>query len=454
MRIPRALTIAGSDSGGGAGIQADLKTFAALGVHGMSAITSITAQNTHQVTRVVDLDPEMVVEQIRVCVDDIGVDSIKTGMLHTSSIIRAVAAELRRTSAPVVVDPVMVAKSGAPLLMPDAVESLKLELLPLATVVTPNAREAERLCGFEVKTVENQVKAAKEIARLGCRTVVVKGGHVQGQKVVDVVYHEGDVVKLEGERIDSKNTHGTGCVFASAIAAHLAHGREIVESVRLAKEFVTDAIRYGLDLGRGAGPVNPVWSTLRKAYMFESCERVRSAAEYLESIEEGGLMCPESMINLVEVVPHGERVEDVIGLSGRIIRVGSRLRVNACPVPGGSKHVASAVVTAHSLDKRFRAGMNVKFDHEFLEAAKSLGFSVSSYDRSREPPSIKSVEGMTIRWGVSEAYKAAGNVTDIIYHVGDYGKEPMILILGFDATDVVKKFHYIFNRYLTNRSKK
>ncbi|MCS7117737.1 MAG: bifunctional hydroxymethylpyrimidine kinase/phosphomethylpyrimidine kinase [Thaumarchaeota archaeon] len=453
MRIPRALTVAGSDSGGGAGIQADLKTFAALGVHGMSAITSITAQNTYQVTRVVDLDPDMVVEQIRVCVEDIGVDSIKTGMLHTSEIIRAVASELKKIGVPVVVDPVMVAKSGAPLLKPDAIESLKSELLPVAAVVTPNAREAERLCGFEVRSVEDQARAAKEIARMGCRTVVVKGGHVQGPKVVDVVYHEGEVVKLEGERLESKNTHGTGCAFASAIAAHLAHGREVVEAVRLAKEFVADAIRHGLDFGRGAGPINPSWSTLRKALLLESCENVRAAAEYLESVDGAGVLCPESMINLAEVVPFGERIEDVVGLPGRIVRVGNKLRVSSCPMPGGSKHLASAVLTAHSFDKRFRAAMNVRFDEGIVEAARHLGLSVSSYDRSKEPPSIKAIEGMTIRWGVSEAFKAAGRVTDIIYHKGDFGKEPMILILGSDAIDVVKKFHNIFNRYFSQKTK-
>ncbi|MDW8043420.1 MAG: bifunctional hydroxymethylpyrimidine kinase/phosphomethylpyrimidine kinase [Nitrososphaerota archaeon] len=448
MRLPRALTVAGSDSGGGAGIQADLKTFAALGVHGMSAITSITAQNTHEVTRVVDLDPEMVVEQIRVCVEDIGVDSVKTGMLHTSEIIRAVAGELRRIRAPIVVDPVMVAKSGAPLLRPDAVETLKSELLPIATVVTPNAREAERLCGFEVKSVEDQVKAAKEIAQLGSKAVVVKGGHVPGRKVVDVVYYEGEIAELEGDRIETRNTHGTGCVFASAIAAHLAHGREVVESVKLAKRFVEDAIRYGLDLGRGSGPVNPVWAAVRKARLLEACESVRAATELLESIEGAGRMCPESMINLVETIEYGQTAEDVVGYPGRIVRVGDKLRASTCPTPGGSRHVASAVLVAHSFDRRVRSAMNVRFDARFIEVAKSLGYSVSSYDRSKEPPSIKQVEGMTIRWGVGEAIKSSGRVTDLIYHTGDYGKEPMTLIFGFNAVDVVKKFQRILNSYL------
>jgi hydroxymethylpyrimidine/phosphomethylpyrimidine kinase len=445
VRIPRALTVAGSDSGGGAGIQADLKTFAALGVHGMSAITSITAQNTYSVTRVVDLDPEMVVEQIRVCVEDIGVDAVKTGMLHTTDIIRAVADELRKISAPKVVEPVMVAKSGSPLLREDAIKTLVEELIPIADVVTPNAREAERLTGIPVKGLEDQKRAAKEIAELGARAVVVKGGHINGPMVHDVLYFNGDYIVLESERIRTKNTHGTGCTFASAIAAHLAHGTEIVQAVRKAKEFVTDAIRYGLDLGKGSGPVNPLWATLRKAWLYETIENVRVATEILERVDGIGWICPESMINLAEVVPYGSSNDDVVGIPGRIVNVGGRLRASSCPRPGGSRHVASAVLVAHSLDRRVRAAMNVRYDERILESAVRLGMSVSSYDRSREPPEIKSVEGMTIRWGVQEAFNQVGKATDIVYHLGDFGKEPMITIFGEDAVDVVKKLFRILN---------
>ncbi len=446
MKIPRALTIAGSDSGGGAGIQADLKTFAALGVHGMSAITSITAQNTYSVTKVVDLDPEMVVEQIRVCVEDIGVDAVKTGMLHTTEIIRAVADELEKIPAPKVVDPVMIAKSGAPLLKEDAIRTLTDELIPIADVVTPNAKEAERLTGVPVKGLEDQKRAAKEIAQMGARAVVVKGGHIEGPVVRDVLYFGGEYIILESERIQTKNTHGTGCTFASAIAAYLARGEDVVQAVKKSKEFVTDAIRYGLDLGRGSGPVNPVWGVLRKAWLFEAIEDVRAATEVLERTEGIGWICPESMINLVETVPYGSSSEDVVGIPGRIVNVGGRLKASSCPRPGGSRHVASAVLVAHSIDRRIRSAMNVRYDERILESALRLGMSVSRYDRSEEPPEVKSVEGMTIRWGVREAFIRAGKVTDIVYHRGDYGKEPMITIFGENALDVVKKLLRILNK--------
>lgn len=446
MRIPRALTVAGSDSGGGAGIQADLKTFAALGVHGMSAITSITAQNTYSVTRVVDLDPEMVVEQIRVCLEDIGVDAVKTGMLHTREIIEAVAGELRSHLAPKVVDPVMVAKSGAPLLRDDAIRSLVETLIPIADVVTPNAREAERLTGKRVNDLEDQKRAAREIAEMGAKAVVVKGGHIDGPVTRDVLYFDGEFHVIEAERIPTKNTHGTGCTFASAVAAHLAHGRNVIEAVRLAKEFVTDAIRYGLDLGKGSGPVNPVWSVLRRAWLLEAIESVRSAVESLELVDGIGWVCPESMINIVEVVPYGSDRSDVVGIPGRMVNVGGRLRASSCPKPGGSRHVASAVLVAHSMDRRIRAAMNVRYDERIISAARELGMTVSSYDRSKEPPEIKGVEGMSIRWGVGEAFNQAGKVTDIVYHLGDFGKEPMITIFGEDAMDVVKKLLRILNK--------
>ncbi|MDR7556420.1 MAG: bifunctional hydroxymethylpyrimidine kinase/phosphomethylpyrimidine kinase [Armatimonadota bacterium] len=256
--IPRALTIAGSDSGGGAGIQADLKTFSALGVFGMTAITALTAQNTTGVFGVVEIAPAFVAQQIDTVVTDIGVDAVKTGMLASAGIIEAVADRLRAHRLEVlVVDPVMIAKSGAPLLRPDAVEALRTLLLPLALVVTPNLHEARALTGQEIRTVREMEDAARRLHALGPRAVVVKGGHL-AEAPVDVFYDGRRLVHLRAERIATPHTHGTGCVFASAIAAELAKGREVEEAVRRAKTFVTAAIRAALPLGRGHGPANPM----------------------------------------------------------------------------------------------------------------------------------------------------------------------------------------------------
>ena len=265
--MQKALTIAGSDSGGGAGIQADLKTFAALGVYGMSALTAITAQNTVGVQGVYELPAEFVGLQIDSVVSDIGVDAVKTGMLANAEIIAVVAAKVKEHDLPnLVVDPVMVAKSGDPLLREDARDALISLLLPLAVVVTPNLHEARVLTGLTIETPEDMRKAAAAIHELGTRYVVVKGGHLPGESV-DVLFDGREFTLFRSPRIETRNTHGTGCTFASAIAAGLARGQGVVEAVGAAKEFITVALRHSLDLGQGHGPTHHFAALYERAGM-------------------------------------------------------------------------------------------------------------------------------------------------------------------------------------------
>lgn len=262
MSIPRVLIIAGSDSGGGAGVQADLKTVSMLGAFGMTAITALTAQNTTGVYGVIEVPPEFVAKQIEVCVRDIGCDAVKTGMLASAEIIEVVAEQVRKHNLrSLVVDPVMVAKSGAPLLNPEAIDSLKGKLFPLATVITPNLHEAKALTGMEIRSLEEMKEAAKRLREFGVQFVVVKGGHLEGTKEsIDILYDGDDFTEFRAPRHETKNTHGTGCIFASAIAAGLAAGLDIKSAVRQAKEFVTAAIKEALPLGKGHGPANPCFS--------------------------------------------------------------------------------------------------------------------------------------------------------------------------------------------------
>ena len=254
--MKKALTIAGSDSGGGAGIQADLKTFAALGVYGTSALTAITAQNTLGVTGVQELTPDMVGAQIDAVISDIGTDAVKTGMLSNSRIIQVVADKVAEHSLPnLVVDPVMVAKGGDPLLQEEAVDALRTLLVPLALVVTPNLPEASVLVGYPVENLEQARQAARDIVAMGSRSVVVKGGHLQGD-AVDVFYNGSDFREFSAPRVETTSTHGTGCTFASAIAAGLAKGMAVEEAVSQAKEYVTEAIRKSFPVGSGHGPLN------------------------------------------------------------------------------------------------------------------------------------------------------------------------------------------------------
>ena len=254
--IPRAMTIAGSDSGGGAGIQADLKTFAALGVYGTSVLTAITAQNTVGVRGVHEISVEMVAAQIESVISDIGADAVKTGMLVSSDIIETVARELAHFRVDrLVVDPVMVAKSGDRLLREEAVDAMRRSLLPLATVVTPNIPEAETLAGMKIESRADARRAAEKIVSMRAKAVVVKGGHLPGPPV-DLFYDGREFREYSAPRIETRNTHGTGCTFASAIAAGLARGMEIVDAVAAAKEYVTEAIRHSFDVGQGHGPLN------------------------------------------------------------------------------------------------------------------------------------------------------------------------------------------------------
>ena len=258
--VRSVLIIAGSDSSAGAGIQADLKTCAALGVYGTTAITALTAQNTLGVSAIHEAPAEFVAAQIDAVVADIRPDAVKTGMLANAGIIEVVAGKIKEHALPLlVVDPVMVAKSGDRLLRADAVRALRELLLPLADVVTPNIPEAGDLLGRPIRTDEEMREAARELQGLGPRNVVVKGGHREGETATDVLFDGRDFHEFSSPRIDTKSTHGTGCTFASAIAAFLARGETVVEAVGHAKEYLTEALRRAYPVGHGHGPVNHFW---------------------------------------------------------------------------------------------------------------------------------------------------------------------------------------------------
>jgi hydroxymethylpyrimidine/phosphomethylpyrimidine kinase len=264
LKLPSALTIAGSDSGGGAGIQADLKTFLALGVHGMSAICALTAQNTKGVSAVQSVAPWFVKEQISQVATDVEVAAAKTGMLSNRVIVEVVAESVKKFSIPnLVVDPVFVSKNEDLLLTEDSIDTLVSDLFPLATVITPNLHEAALLTGREIAGLAGMREAAKALHAMGPAWVLVKGGHLDAA-ATDVLYDGNSFVELTAERINTQNTHGTGCTLSAAIAAHLARGSDVPGAVKSAKDYVTGAIRHGLEVGRGYGPTNHGWdSTMR-----------------------------------------------------------------------------------------------------------------------------------------------------------------------------------------------
>jgi hydroxymethylpyrimidine/phosphomethylpyrimidine kinase len=261
----RALTIAGSDSGGGAGIQADLKTFAAHGVYGTSAITALTAQNTRGVAGVHVVPAEFVTLQLETVVSDIGCDAVKTGMLANEAIVEAVAAAVESLELPnLVVDPVMIAKGGDRLLSETAVHAVRTVLLRLARVVTPNIPEAEALAGIRIDSLAAMREAGSRLLKLGPQAVIVKGGHLSGPEAVDVLVTADDEIILRAPRLNVPNTHGTGCTFAAALAARLARGESIEDAARGAKDYVTGAMRHGIAVGAGHQPLGHFWEGVRE----------------------------------------------------------------------------------------------------------------------------------------------------------------------------------------------
>lgn len=261
--LPVALTIAGSDSGGGAGIQADLKVFFALGCHGTSALTALTAQNTVGVAGIQEVPPEFVALQIETVVSDLGVDAAKTGMLSSAPIIEAVAAAAESQGLHrLVVDPVFISKHRDELLARDAVDALKKVLFPLALLITPNLYEAGALLAADISSLEEMEQAARELHTFGSRAVLVKGGHLEADRAIDVLWDGEQLVHLDSPRFDTTDTHGTGCALSAAIAARLAHGDELSAAVRYGKDFVSGAIDRSLRLGKGFGPVNPGWRSV------------------------------------------------------------------------------------------------------------------------------------------------------------------------------------------------
>jgi hydroxymethylpyrimidine kinase/phosphomethylpyrimidine kinase len=436
--MKRILTIAGSDSGGGAGIQADLKAITLLGGYGMSVLTALTAQNTVGVQEIHEIPAQFVEKQIDSVLSDIGADAVKTGMLVNQAIIEVVSKKIKQYKVKkVVVDPVMVSKSGTHLLRKDAQDALIKKLIPLAWVITPNLMEASALTGLEVNSSAGMKKAAHLIYELGAKHVVVKGGHLKGM-AVDLLYDGRDYNEMEGPRIKSQNTHGTGCTFASAIATLLAREDTVYEAVRKAKAFITMAIQSGLSLGKGAGPTNPSAYVLREMERYRVILELKKAVEVLEEGKIGHLI-PEVFSNLGYALPQAEGIEDVAAFPGRIVRFRDSVATHSDPEFGASEHVANIILTVMKFDPEYCSAMNIRYSKENIAQLTRKGFLIGHFNRKHEPKRVKEKEGSSLEWGVGGVLRKMKRVPDFIYDEGDVGKEPMIRVLGKNPLEVIQK---------------
>ncbi|MCJ7547028.1 MAG: bifunctional hydroxymethylpyrimidine kinase/phosphomethylpyrimidine kinase [Deltaproteobacteria bacterium] len=437
--MTRVVTIAGSDTGGGAGIQADLKTIAALGGHGMTIITALTAQNSLGVHSVYPIPLPFIEAQMDAVFTDRGADAVKTGMLWNAAVVKLVAKKLASFRINrLVVDPVIAATDGTRLLDAEGQVALQAELLPLATLVTPNLPEAAALAGMGVESVREMQAAAKRIREYGVEAVLIKGGHLDGDPV-DLLLDASGFTEFPAKRISTTDVHGTGCVLSAAIATELAKGASLKEAVQRGREVTIGGIKAAVTIGKGKKLVDP------HAYLATEGEReavimaLQQAIAALKSEPRMGAIIPEVSSNLGYAIPFAHAKGDIAAFPGRIVRVRDTIATIDVPAFGASQHIASIILTVMRHDPSIRSAMNIRYSPAIIQACKEQRLSILGFDRAKEPQEVKTEEGHSLAWGVEDALHRAEEVPDVIYDEGGWGKEPMIRILGRDPGEVVRK---------------
>jgi hydroxymethylpyrimidine kinase/phosphomethylpyrimidine kinase len=437
--MKRIVTIAGSDTGGGAGIQADLKAIAALGGHGMSVITALTAQNSLGIRSVYPIPLPFIEAQLDAVLSDMGADAAKTGMLYNGEVVKLVAEKMKQYRVDkLVVDPLMIATDGTPLLDEAGRDALGRELLPLAFLVAPNLPEAAALAGMEVRTTEEMREAAKRIRGYGAEAVLVKGGHLEGDPV-DILLDGEGYTEFRSERIVVSDVHGTGCVLSAAIATALAQGASLQEAVQRGRGVTIASIKESFTMGKGRKVAHPHAYAAMEGERYHVIKALGEAVFQLKGEAHIGGLIPEVSSNLGYALPFAQDKKAVAAFPGRIIRFQDGIATIDPPAFGASQHIASIILTVMERNPSFRSAMNIRYSPVILEACKKVGFSILAFDRSREPHEVTKTEGRSLAWGIQKVLASAGEVPDVIYDEGGWGKEPMIRILGKDPAEVVQK---------------
>ncbi|MFC4406474.1 bifunctional hydroxymethylpyrimidine kinase/phosphomethylpyrimidine kinase [Haloarchaeobius iranensis] len=428
---PVALTVAGSDSGGGAGIQADLATMGAHGAWGTSALTSVTAQHTRGVDSTHVLPPDEVAAQVDAVFDDFDVRAVKTGMLATAPVIETVHERLAARDVPVVVDPVMVATSGDRLLDREA-ESAYEDLVSDATLVTPNADEAAVLTGTEPTDTGSACDAGADIVAMGADAALVKGGHIDTDGVVDVLVTADDAIAFEHPRVADAATHGSGCTLSAAVAANLATGDDLTDAVEAAVDFVARAIRYHADVGAN-GAVNHHVALRNRAAARETIADIERVVDDLVAADASALI-PEVGTNVVGALPFAESVDETVAVDGRVASVHDGVRPTGGVRFGASSHVARFLLSAREYDPALRFACNCRFDESVADAVEELDWPSATYDRSEEP-----ADASTMDWAGRSTFGAADETPVAVLDHGAHGKEPICKLVAPDAGTLSKR---------------
>lgn len=446
MLVQAALTIAGSDSSGGAGIQADMKTMSALGIYSCTVITAITAQNTLNVDHIFPLSADIIKKQIMSVLSDIPIHAIKIGMVYNNEIITAVSDILKNSKIPIVLDPIISAGTGARLLEQEFLSDFKIKLLPFCDVVTPNIHEAEKLSGIKIKN-ENDIKnTALKIQKLGAKNVVVKGGHFKNNDkvIVDTILNErGKFALIKNPRMKIVEMHGSGCNFSAALTAFLAMKFPMVIACLMANKYVHNSIVNTVKIGKGIPVNNPISLMYEESCRYKVIDELANAVDQLTRTKNFEKLIPESQSNIVYAIPNANNINEVAGVNGRIVKAGDRSVPTSGIKFGASKHVASSILEYMKTNQLVRSALNIKNEKRILDKCNRL-FRVTHYERKLEPKTIKNREGRSISWGVSTALSKNPDA-DIIYHTGDIGKEPMIIIFGQNPQEVVDKVKSILD---------
>jgi len=436
-----AMSIAGSDPSSGAGVQADLKAFTALDIHGVTAITCITVQNTQRVKTTYKLPVEIIRNQIDVLLEDMQPDAVKTGMLYDEEILSCVVEKVKQYNLKTVVDPVLVATSGDRLSQKDLAEAIKRELLPESYMVTPNVEEASILIGTKIETIDDVKKACSELYKLGVKYVLIKGGHLKGESVQDMLFDGKRYNVFSLPRIPDKKAHGSGCTLSALITGLLALDEPVEVAVRKAKHILWNMINQGYRPGKGSDVLNhSSYVAGDIPFSFQSDQHFDIWLELKTSVDKFLSFLPieyipEVGVNIGYALPDAKGLEDVCAIDGRIVKTSGKLVRCGRLAFGVSKHVASIILTVMEFNPDMRCAMNLRYSKGNIRKCRKAGFKIGFFDRTSEPEDAKS----TMEWGTKEVVKKLGYVPDVVFDKGGLGKEPMIRILGKNPEEVIDK---------------
>jgi len=424
------LSIGGSDPSSGAGIQSDIKTFSLFNAHCLTVITAITGQNTSSFGMIEPVSQKILENQLELVISDFKIDGIKIGMVYNSQIIKVLYNQLKKLKVPIVIDPVLKSTTGGSLIENSAIKDFQKFMIPLATVITPNKFEAEILSKIKINTKNTPEKAAKIIQKMGAKNIVITGIETKNNQISDFVLEKNNRYFISGEKI-SKINHGSGCNYSAAIIFALAENKSIKESAKFAKQFTYNSIKNAKNLGMGI--------TITDVQKYDKINsELSDAINQFVEIKNIYKNIPECQTNFVYSKQKPKSTKDILGISGRIVKAGKHVVIAGNLTYGGSKHVATALLTMNKKFPQIRSAINLKYQNVTISKIKKSKLMVSSYDRSQEPKNVK-LKNSSIQWGIKSVIKNSKKVSDVIYHKGDFGKEPMIIVFGETPDNVLKK---------------